>query len=90
MDILKLISKARIYQCSKNLDLVCKKLASGLLKKEDHIQFMSELQSVLRHVLWQMENADTVSISQQSIKQTIEDDIEQQELSLDIESKLDD
>lgn len=51
---------------------------------------MSELQSVLRHILWQMENADTVSISQQSMKQTIEDDIEQQELSLDIESKLDD
>ena len=37
-----------------------------------------------------MENVDTVSISQQSIKQTIVDDIEQQELSLDIESKLDD
>jgi hypothetical protein len=38
---------------------------------------MSELQSVLRHILWQMENGDTVSISQQSMKQTIEDDIEQ-------------
>lgn len=51
---------------------------------------MAELQSVLRHILWQMENADTVSISQQSMKQTIEDDIETQELSIDIESKLDD
>lgn len=39
MEILKVISKARVYQCSKNLDLICKKLAFGLLKKENHNQF---------------------------------------------------
>lgn len=45
---------------------------------------------VIQFLLLQQENSDVISMSQQSVKQTIEDDLESQELSTHVQNELDD
>jgi hypothetical protein len=65
-------------------------LSSGLLQKSQQARSMTDMQMLIQFLLLQLENSDVVSMSQQSVKQTIEDDLESQELSQHIQNELDD